>query len=192
MTRRTRDLNALTEFLAELKLMACVGKHKNIVEFIGAVVDDIRTSTLSKAWVWYHNKNMLTFAVSEGVVELSAHGDLLNYLRRQDGQSYDRLITEDRVERRHLCYFCEQIAAGMAFLADKHVSRSKIYYQASKMGSGKHGFIKVVHGDLAARNVLVFPELTVKITDFGLSAKLYNDAACYRRKGNVRWNEVDF
>ncbi|CAG5109874.1 Oidioi.mRNA.OKI2018_I69.chr2.g4349.t1.cds [Oikopleura dioica] len=31
---------------------------------------------------------------------------------------------------------------------------------------------KIVHGDLAARNVLVFEDLTVKISDFGMSKKL--------------------
>ncbi|CAG7820305.1 unnamed protein product [Allacma fusca] len=33
---------------------------------------------------------------------------------------------------------------------------------------------KVIHGDLATRNVLVFDNGVVKITDFGLSRKLYN------------------
>ena len=33
--------------------------------------------------------------------------------------------------------------------------------------------IQIVHGDLAARNVLVFDENVVKITDFGLSKQLY-------------------
>jgi serine/threonine protein kinase len=36
---------------------------------------------------------------------------------------------------------------------------------------------KVIHGDLAARNVLMFNSQTVKLTDFGLSRKLYDYAA---------------
>ena len=67
------------------------------------------------------------------------------------------------LEFRHLCYFCQQIANGMDFLAEK----------------------RVIHGDLAARNVLVFPDFRVKVTDFGMSRKLYASAN-YTKKQAVR------
>ena len=34
--------------------------------------------------------------------------------------------------------------------------------------------LKVVHGDLAARNVFVFKDNVLKISDFGLSKQLYS------------------
>ena len=43
---------------------------------------------------------------------------------------------------------------------------------------------QVVHGDLAARNILVFQRNTVKITDFGLS-KLLEGGALYAKKRKV-------
>lgn len=43
---------------------------------------------------------------------------------------------------------------------------------------------QVVHSDLAARNVLVFPNHLVKITDFGLSRRLYLNPH-YMGKPNV-------
>jgi len=33
---------------------------------------------------------------------------------------------------------------------------------------------QVIHGDIAARNILVFSPMTVKLTDFGLSRRLHN------------------
>ena len=44
-----------------------------------------------------------------------------------------------------------------------------------------------MHGDLAARNVLLFDSFVVKITDFGLSKQLYGNAQ-YLMKQMVRLN----
>ena len=44
---------------------------------------------------------------------------------------------------------------------------------------------QIVHGDLAARNILVFTDHVVKISDFGLSKKLYG-STLYRMKRKVR------
>ncbi|CAG7828181.1 unnamed protein product [Allacma fusca] len=44
--------------------------------------------------------------------------------------------------------------------------------------------MQVIHGDLATRNVLVFKNYVVKITDFGLSRNLYTYAA-YTQKNQV-------
>lgn len=42
----------------------------------------------------------------------------------------------------------------------------------------------MVHGDLAARNVLLADRDIVKIADFGLSRKVYQDSN-YKKKGSV-------
>ncbi|OXA45199.1 Vascular endothelial growth factor receptor 1 [Folsomia candida] len=67
-----------------------------------------------------------------------------------------------------LLSWCFQITRGMNYLTGK----------------------KVVHGDLACRNVLLADMNTVKITDFGLSRQLHN-YAIYKKTKNValpwRW-----
>ena len=76
----------------------------------------------------------------------------------------------------------------MEFIGSKRVSSSvflllqvlRIYFL----------HFKVVHGDLAARNILVFPNSVVKVTDFGLARKL-NKSGIYSKMSEV-WIKVNF
>ena len=45
-TKASMDVDAFKGFLREVKIMAYLGKHGNIVEFLGAVVDQLRDSEL--------------------------------------------------------------------------------------------------------------------------------------------------
>ncbi|XP_013380746.1 inactive tyrosine-protein kinase transmembrane receptor ROR1 [Lingula anatina] len=104
--------------------------------------------------------------------EYMPHGDLHEFLIRHSPHS-DVGMNEDGLVPRHLdtsdmLYISVQIAAGMEFLCSHHF----------------------VHRDLAARNVLVGDNLTVKISDFGLSRDVYS-SDYYRLQSKallpVRW-----
>lgn len=43
--------------------------------------------------------------------------------------------------------------------------------------------LKILHGDLAARNILLAEENIIKICDFGLAKSMYNKEY-YRKKGD--------
>ena len=69
------------------------------------------------------------------------------------------------ISTRDLISWSLQIARGMDFLVSK----------------------KVLHGDLAARNVLLADDGVVKVADFGLARQLYNDYN-YKKHQPVRFN----
>ncbi|CAL8147207.1 unnamed protein product [Orchesella dallaii] len=81
------------------------------------------------------------------VTELCEMGSLQSYLYKVATNKRENKTTQYN----ELVRFCKEIASGMNFIAEKGV----------------------VHGDLSARNVLLDKHLTCKITDFGLSKKLY-------------------
>ncbi|CAG7728623.1 unnamed protein product [Allacma fusca] len=103
-----------------------------------------------------------------GVIELSRFGNLNNYLRKPstqpsvDYRNIDEMELQGTLPLSVLLHFCKQIAKGMEFIEQKNV----------------------IHGDLATRNVLVFENHVVKITDFGFSRKLYTRSN-YTKKSKV-------
>lgn len=87
------------------------------------------------------------------VIEYAENGDLLTFLKkvlndiRHKRESGSKLSTSLRLTDADLIKFSYQIAAGMCFLSEN----------------------RFVHRDMAARNVLVSSDLTMKVSDFGLS-----------------------
>ncbi|CAL8146760.1 unnamed protein product [Orchesella dallaii] len=81
------------------------------------------------------------------VTEHCEMGSLQSYLFKVATNRRENKTTQHN----ELVRFCKEIASGMKYIAEKGV----------------------IHGDLSARNVLLDKHLTCKITDFGLSKKLY-------------------
>jgi serine/threonine protein kinase len=87
-------------------------------------------------------------------VELCSMGSLESYLRQNKKlpvgcESYSNNV---KAEVDHSLSWARQIAFGMHYLSEK----------------------RIIHGDLATRNVLMKKTDHVKITDFGLSKQLQN------------------
>jgi len=106
---------------------------------------------------------------------------------------------DDTLSTRRLLNWAIQVAMAMDFLASKKVSSiytlspacDHTFNQESdvKFHSMYDCFQKVIHGDLAARNVLLTSQRIAKITDFGLSRKLY-DYSNYVKKNQVCYSDL--
>ena len=87
----------------------------------------------------------------------------------------DEQVIEDAmnpVSTRYLICWSFQIARGMDYLASKKVDQ----FISSRINCViAYCFFQVLHGDLAARNVLLADGGVVKVADFGLSRQLYQD-----------------
>ncbi|XP_035713628.1 macrophage colony-stimulating factor 1 receptor 1-like isoform X2 [Folsomia candida] len=155
------DRESLLSFMDEIKVMIYLGSHPNLIELVGS-----DTKGLEKGRVFL-------------LVEFCPMGNLLKFLRDKT-QRFRRtpLNTRNVINARRenpndfdenkLLSWCFQITRGMNYLTGK----------------------KVVHGDLACRNVLLADMNTVKITDFGLSRQLHNYAIYKKTKNQAlpwRW-----
>ena len=102
------------------------------------------------------------------IMEYMENGDLNQYLQKYKLAQSDSNILRNELPVSILVYMTVQIASGMRYLAS----------------------LKYVHRDMATRNCLVGQNFTIKISDFGMSRSLYEDAY-YRVRGRamlpIRW-----
>ncbi|XP_055335639.1 discoidin domain-containing receptor 2-like [Paramacrobiotus metropolitanus] len=102
------------------------------------------------------------------VVEYMECGDLNQFLKEHMPESPSGLLHQKALNYGTLIYMASQIASGMKYLEN----------------------LNYVHRDLATRNCLVGQNYTIKVSDFGMSRRLY---ACdyYRIEGKailpIRW-----
>jgi serine/threonine protein kinase len=108
--------------------------------------------------------NNLILTVSTFSLYKLVHSKMICYLLDDEKREFQN---NNEKKSTHICskYFliwAFQIARGMEYLASR----------------------RVLHGDLAARNVLLSEDNVVKISDFGLSKSMYS-AGIYKKKTNV-------
>ncbi|CAL8121113.1 unnamed protein product [Orchesella dallaii] len=146
-------LPGVRSLLFEIKILTYLGKHENVIEVCGAYTTELENGIVYMA------------------IELCVNGSLEKFLRKRNTCDYANLSslpaapgndyvnnirfaplsTPEIITDSQLLAWSFQIASAMEFISSKHV----------------------IHADIAARNILLTSDLTAKVTDFGLSRRLY-------------------
>ncbi|CAG7724005.1 unnamed protein product [Allacma fusca] len=163
--RVTKDV--LKALLDELKIMIYLGKHDYIVELKGACTQFLHEG---RAYV-------LVEFCSLGSIESFLRNNRYNFCDDSHAGDYANgcgvrrgsVTVAQQFNRKDLIQWSVQILQGMQYLEEK----------------------KVIHGDLATRNILMQSLHHVKITDFGLSRQLINtDSYVKKQQGLLPWRHM--
>lgn len=167
MVRSQTDTTALEGLISELKILNHLGSHINILNLLGAC-----TKAINRGEIFV-------------IVEYCCFGNLRSYLINhretfvsqvdESGELVTNVIedcADDAITTSKLVCWAFQISRGMDYLVSK----------------------KVLHGDLAARNILLSENNVVKVADFGLSRCLYKDEN-YTKKSKsllpLKWMAIE-
>ncbi|ODN05385.1 Vascular endothelial growth factor receptor 1 [Orchesella cincta] len=169
------DVLYFKTLLTEVKIMAYIGQHVNVVSLVGACTQNLKKRQIYIA-VEFCAKGSLekllkgcrpTFenliCDDTFYVTTSFLGGCQPKYENVVQQETKALITVDEcISTAHLVKWSREIANGMEFLGSR----------------------KIVHGDLASRNVLLTQDLVAKIGDFGLSRQLMEYSNYVRSNGD--------
>ena len=165
------NLDMATFFLGEIKIMSNLELHCNLVNMLGACTCNLKED--GNAWL---------------IMEYCNEKDLLQFLIKNRNQFKKVFKTDKReapndttemIHVRSILTIAFDIAKGMNYLASK----------------------RIMHGDLAARNILLSSSnayknrLLAKISDFGLSKVMANKSYYRKQTRNYvpwRWMAFEF
>ncbi|MBN3326699.1 FGFR2 factor, partial [Atractosteus spatula] len=141
----------LSDLVSEMEMMKMIGRHKNIINLLGACTQD------GPLYV---------------IVEYASKGNLREYLRarRPPGMEYSydiARVPDEQLTFKDLVSCTYQVARGMEYLASQKASGILIALLSPLC-------FQCIHRDLAARNVLVTENNVMKIADFGLARDVHN------------------
>lgn len=164
---------AIKNLLTEIKVLAHIGTHANIVSLEGAYTAE------------------LIYGVVFVAIELCSRGSLEKYLR-----SYENYVEN------HQAYLCEPDDVSHSINENNYLSTTNdhrfvltndMIKWAKEIACGMEHLSskQVVHADLATRNILLTTDKTAKITDFGLSRRMYNyQNYIKRQKDALPWRSM--
>ncbi|XP_057368363.2 vascular endothelial growth factor receptor 1-like [Daphnia carinata] len=216
MVRSQTNVAAMESLVSELKILIHLGSHLNVVNLLGACTKKITKGELLiiveycrfgnlQTYLMKHRNSFINLLDEFGNMKPDSETEDLQAPILPDIFSFDRnsiadenpaqspfysttdteapewwnyghqeeqaTATNKAISTRDLISWSFQIARGMDYLASK----------------------KVLHGDLAARNVLLADEGVVKVADFGMAKKMYYEGNYERAEGlmPVKWMAIE-
>ncbi|KAK4010542.1 vascular endothelial growth factor receptor 1 [Daphnia magna] len=217
MVRSQTNVAAMESLVSELKILIHLGSHLNVVNLLGACTKKITKGELLiiveycrfgnlQTYLMKHRNSFINLLDEFGNMKPDSETEELQPSILPDISSVDKNSIADNenpapspfystsdteapewwnyghqqerdtsqnktISTRDLISWSFQIARGMEYLASK----------------------KVLHGDLAARNVLLADDGVVKVADFGMAKKMYYEGNYERTEGlmPVKWMAIE-
>ncbi|XP_023246383.1 vascular endothelial growth factor receptor 2-like [Copidosoma floridanum] len=212
--RRNADLMYISALAKELKTMVYLGQHSNVVNLLGACTKNIAKRELLviivlcrcgnlESYLVRHRKNFINqIDPSTGQIDTSMRKNL----KRTRHEIYENLTTalsDSSLNDNHTIHYSEiQNSSGSIESSDYieedflFICTEDLMLWAYQVANGMKFLSerKVLHCDLAARNILLAENNIVKICDFGLAKTLYKDENYKKQcdgKLPIRWMAIE-
>ncbi|XP_057373175.1 vascular endothelial growth factor receptor 1-like [Daphnia carinata] len=222
MVKSQLDNTGLTSLASELKILIHLGFHMNVVSLLGACTKNLIKGELMVIVEFCAYGNLQDFLMTNRrhfVSELHEHEPSPHCQRKAGSQFIPQLV--QNIHNMDLGLPGENIPNGTSAdpaSSDNNADSKARYWlpNSTKKETSRspvvctHDLIewsyqiacgmnyltkrKVLHGDLAARNVLLADDNVVKIADFGLSRQVYKNCN-YQKQGQealpVKWMAIE-
>jgi len=102
-------------------------------------------------------------------------------------KSFNPNSGENSAEQQEIPDWCWNYQADLEEIQNRSITSRDLICWSFQVARGMDYLAreKVLHGDLAARNVLLADDNVVKVADFGLARKLCNDSNNYKKQSRV-------
>ncbi|KAK0183116.1 hypothetical protein PV327_001186 [Microctonus hyperodae] len=215
MVRRSTESTYIRALASELKIMVHLGKHLNVVNLLGACTRNIAKRELLVIVEYCRFGNLHNYLLrhrldfinqidpaTEKIDPLIGHELLMraasvdsNSRIKYAALSFSRSISMNSNSGPELVsYTSGSDSQGGNMLPDGIILNLLSWAFQVARGMEYLSQRKVLHGDLAARNILLAEDNIVKICDFGLAKTMYKDEN-YKKKGDaplpIKWMAIE-
>ncbi|XP_046640460.1 mast/stem cell growth factor receptor Kit-like isoform X4 [Daphnia pulicaria] len=217
MVRSQANIAAMEALISELKILVYLGSHLNVVNLLGACTKQIHKGELFVIVEYCRFGNLQTFLINHrnSFVNLVDEFGNLKTQHEIESNNFTRSKAEENPSQAETSDFqaygcsgmnssCEILNANLNFNLeeeldgnlDRSISTTNLISWSFQIARGMDYLVskKVLHGDLAARNILLADDGVAKVADFGMAKKMYYED-CYEKRGQgllpVKWMAIE-
>ncbi|XP_046451546.1 vascular endothelial growth factor receptor 2-like [Daphnia pulex] len=205
MVRSEANFAAMEALISELKILVYLGSHLNVVNLLGACTKQIHKGELLviveycrfgnlQTFLINHRNNFNNFVDEFGNLKMEDETERNNFTRTKGEEHPSQVETRTLqvCDTSGMNSLTENLAASNSNLQDRDgnldqpISTTDLISWSFQIARGMDYLVskKVLHGDLAARNILLADDGVAKVADFGMAKKMYYEDN-YEKKGQV-------
>ncbi|XP_044006109.1 vascular endothelial growth factor receptor 2-like [Aphidius gifuensis] len=215
VVKKSIEMTNIQALANELNILMYLGKHVNVVDLLGACTDNIAKRELHVIFEYCPFGNLRDYLIkrrhkfinqidpSTGKFNISSSSEILKqFTNFQANNNFNLLIEQDMsADNIALISNVKQSVRHSKYIGDykkdlKTIRTENLLVWAFQIAQGMKylGQKNILHGDLAARNILLAKNNVVKISSFGLAKNMENHDF-YVKKDDaplpIKWLAID-